>query len=145
MASSSLQRRKFPAIGVSKGVVGDIIVLTEPDGLHPIVVAEVVIESVASVARCHSPAGGANAIHDGPSMLNVVRVGAAVVLEELRREQHLALALVADDMHGPDRMPDVVDRECRFEIVGYAARRAELLVPLTADIIADPDRHDDAE
>jgi hypothetical protein len=132
----------LPASARGRGGSGDV---TQADGLHPIIVAEVVVQGIASMAGSHAPANRADAIHDCPSVLDIVGVRPSVVLEELGRIELLAIALVSDDMHRSHGVLRVIHGELRLEVRRNIALLAELFMPLAADVVPNPYRHDHAK
>jgi hypothetical protein len=112
--------------------------------LHPVVVAEVVIEHVTAMSRCHVPAGQAEQIQHQPAMLNAVGVRATVVLKEVRSEDLLAVLLMAGNMRRADRILDVGYRECRGALLQDIVV-LQVDVPVARDVVANPDRYNNID
>jgi hypothetical protein len=66
------------------------------------------------------------------------------MLQEFRRKQLLAVALVADHMHRPDRMCCIGNRE-RQRTLSRDITPKKVDMPLASDVVADPDKQDNAE
>jgi hypothetical protein len=77
-------------------------------------------------------------------MFNVVRVGSAIVRQELGREELLALPFVSNDMHGTDRRLRAFKREGR-RAVSWDVALTKVFMPLAANIIPDPNKESDPD